>query len=64
MMRQGECLIEVDKANCEELKNLVMAKLNYVWTNRELIRERLTERAKAMEEQARLNGRLLKMVVN
>jgi hypothetical protein len=63
-MGQEDCILEVRHYECKELEARVMKKLDYIWTNKDFIHERLNEKAKVLEHSAKRNGYFLKMLVS
>jgi colanic acid/amylovoran biosynthesis protein len=64
LMGQEDCILEVRHYECKELEARVMKKLDYIWTNKDFIHERLNEKAKVLEHSAKRNGYFLKMLVS
>lgn len=65
MMGQEKCLISMDRNwNYDVLLGELTSKIDCIWSNRDLLRKELMEKAKAVKELALLNGELIKELVN
>lgn len=60
MMGQEACVVQIGGHDPDQLTDELRAKLSGAWANREAIREELRVRAKAAKERARLNGTLIR----
>lgn len=62
-MAQEDCILSVDNAIFEQALSELKSKVDYVWANRDGIRQKLKERAKIAQERGLFFGKLVKQLV-